>query len=197
MNIRVNLLPEAKLSKVRNKAKRRTYTTITILTLAIAAIICVLLVMLRIFLQGTYALGERNMKSLKDEIGKQKDLEENASTLQQNLASFYALNSTRTYASAIINNFFKAVPANVTVASISFDDKGKVTIAGSTDSFADVSRFASSLEQYNVDFLPQPELSREAVFKNVAILSVNKSEGKTSFSITFDVNKDVLKGQRK
>ena len=86
---------------------------------------------------------------------------------------------------------------SVTVASISFDDKGKVTIAGSTDSFADVSRFASSLEQYNVDFLPQPELSREAVFKNVAILSVNKSEGKTSFSITFDVNKDVLKGQRK
>jgi hypothetical protein len=53
------------------------------------------------------------------------------------------------------------------------------------------------LELYNVDFLPQPDLDRKAVFTNVSISSVNKAEGKTSFSITFDVQKDVLKGQKK
>jgi Tfp pilus assembly protein PilN len=197
MNVQVNLLPEAKLSKMRNKAKRRNYTTITILVAVAVAVVCVMLVMLRFFLVGTYNLDKNKKATLQSEVDKQKDLEEKATTLQQNLNAFYTLNSTRTYASAIINNFFKAVPENVTISSISLDEKGKVTISGTTGSFADVSRFQSSLELYNVDFLPQPDLDRKAVFTNVSISSVNKAEGKTSFSITFDVQKEVLKGQKK
>jgi Tfp pilus assembly protein PilN len=197
MNVQVNLLPEAKLSKMRNKAKRRNYTTITILVAVAVAVVCVMLVMLRFFLAGTYNLDKNKKATLQSEVDKQKDLEEKATTLQQNLNAFYILNSTRTYASAIINNFFKAVPENVTISSISLDEKGKVTISGTTGSFADVSRFQSSLELYNVDFLPQPDLDRKAVFTNVSISSVNKAEGKTSFSITFDVQKEVLKGQKK
>jgi Tfp pilus assembly protein PilN len=197
MNVQVNLLPEAKLSKMRNKAKRRNYTTITILVAVAVAVVCVMLVMLRFFLVGTYNLDKNKKATLQSEVDKQKDLEEKATTLQQNLNAFYTLNSTRTYASAIINNFFKAVPENVTISSIALDEKGKVTISGTTGSFADVSRFQSSLELYNVDFLPQPDLDRKAVFTNVSISSVNKAEGKTSFSITFDVQKEVLKGQKK
>lgn len=197
MNIQVNLLPEAKLSKMRNKAKKRKFATITVLLGVSFTISCVLLFMLKVFLLGTYSAGETKISNLNSEISKSKDLEESASTLQQNLASFYTLNTNRTYASRIITNFFKAVPDNVLISSIAIDDKGKVTISGTTGSFADVSKFVSSLEQYNLDFLPQPDLDRKQVFSNVAIGSVSKAEGKTNFSITFTVNKDVLKNQRK
>lgn len=197
MKIQINLLPEAKLSKLRNKAKRRTYTTFTILLAVVLALTGALLFMLRVFLVGTYATGENKVKQLNTEIAKSKDLEENASTLQANLASFYTLNASRTYASRVITNFFKAVPDNVTISSISIDEKGKVTITGSTTTFADVSKFASSLEQYNLDYLPQPDLDRQAVFKGVTINSVSKEQGKTNFSITFTADEKVLKNQRK
>ena len=197
MNIQVNLLPEAKLNKIRNKAKKRTYSTIAIL-LAVAVIItALLLVMLRIFLLSTYSLGEKTITELNTEVNKSKAMEQSSATLQQNLASFYRLNARRTNASRIITNFFKAVPDNVTITSIGLTDKGAFTISGTTGSFADVSRFASSLEQYNLDYLPQPDLDRAAVFSGVTINSVNKSEGKTSFSITFNANDEVLKNQRK
>ena len=197
MNIQVNLLPEAKLNKIRNKSKKRTYTTFAILLAVIVVIAAVLLVMLRIFLLGTYQVGKNKIASLKSEIDKSKAMEESAATLQQNLASFYNLNAKRTNASRIISNFFKAVPANVTINSITLNDKGGFTVAGSTATFADVSRFASSLEQYNVDYLPQPDLDRAQVFTGVTINSVNKNEGRTDFSISFTVNEAVLKNQRK
>jgi hypothetical protein len=197
MNIQVNLLPEAKLNKIRNKSKKRTYTTFTILLAIIIVIAAALLIMLRVFLLGTYQVGKNKISSLKTEVGKSKDMEESAATLQQNLASFYNLNAKRTNASRIISNFFKAVPANVTISSISLNDKGAFTVSGSTATFADVSRFASSLEQYNLDYLPQPDLDRAQVFTSVSINSVNKNEGRTDFSITFTVNEAVLKNQRK
>ncbi len=196
MNIQVNLLPEAKLSRVRNQSKKRRYTTMAIVVLVAVAIAAILLAMLRVFLSGTYANGERRISDLKSEISKSAGLEESATTLQQNLASFYQLNAKRSYASRIIANFFKAVPSNVTISSFSVDDKGKVTISGTTDTFADVSKFVSSIEKYNVDYLPQADLDRKAVFTDVVITSISKNEGSTNFSISFTVHEDVLKNQR-
>lgn len=197
MRVQVNLLPEAKLSKQRNKAKRRTFTAFTVLLSAIVLTVIALLFMLRIFLLGTAATAENKIKDLSTEIDKSKELEEKASTLQQNLASFYGLNASRTYSSRIITNFFKAVPENITISSIAIAEKGKVTVTGTTGSFADVSRFASALEQYNLDYLPQADLDRQAVFKDVAINSVSKDQDKTNFSITFIADGSVLKNQRK
>jgi hypothetical protein len=125
-------------------------------------------------------------------------MEQNAATLQANLASFYTLNANRTYASRIFLNLFKTIPGNVTINSLQIDDQDKVTISGIADSFADVSKFAESLKQYNVNFLPQRDLERKPIFNDVTIASVSKDTNseKVNYSLTFSVDKELIKKQK-
>ncbi|MSR68619.1 hypothetical protein EXS66_02435 [Candidatus Saccharibacteria bacterium] len=196
MSIKVNLLPEARLVKLKNQAKKRSYSAIAGLIGGIIGAIIIVLIMLRVFLASTFDLGTTKINSLNAEISKSKTLEQNASTLQANLATFYALNSSRTHVTRTFSNFFRAVPDNVAISSIAIDGPGVVTVTGTTTSFADVSKFAYMLELYNLNYLPQPDLERKAVFTDVSILSVNKGtvEGTTnvSFTMTFKVNQEVL-----
>jgi Tfp pilus assembly protein PilN len=198
MNIQINLLPEARMLKLHNKSKKTRYITIaSVMGISVTAV-AVVLIMLQVFLVGTYAQGENKIKDLDATIAKSVSTEQSAATLQANLASFYSLNSSRTYASRIFSNLFKAVPENITISSVSIDSKDMISISGTTNSFADVSKFATILELYNLDYLPQPDLERKAVFTEPRIESVSKSDdGKVSFSITCKVNQALLKQQRK
>lgn len=198
MNIQINLLPEARMLKLHNKSKKTRYITIaSVMGISVTAV-AVVLIMLQVFLVGTYAQGENKIKDLDATIAKSVSTEQSAATLQANLASFYSLNSSRTYASRIFSNLFKAVPENITISSVSIDSKDIISISGTTGSFADVSKFATILELYNLDYLPQPDLERKAVFTEPRIESVSKSDdGKVSFSITCKVNQALLKQQRK
>ncbi len=198
MNILVNLLPEAKLHKLKIQAKRRKYSTIAGLTGGVVVAIIIVLVMLQVFLVSTYAINENQMKSLKKEISNSKEMEQSAATLQENLASFYKLNEERTYASRIFTNLEKATPAGITISSFKITSKDVVTISGSAGSFAEVAAFAKSLQEYNVNYLPQPDLDRKPIFTEVTIVSVSKdtNSNNVNYSITFKTNKELLKKQK-
>jgi len=197
MSIKVNLLPEARIAKLRNRSRKTRYIAAAGLvgTSVLAAI--VVLIMLQVFLVSTFAQGDFNIGKLNTDIDKYKNTEQVSATLQANLASFYTLNNSRTYASRIFSNLFKAVPDNITISSVAIDNKGIVTISGTTDSYISVSKFASTLQLYNVDYLPQPDLERKPIFIDPSITSVSKAqEGKVSFSIGFKVDQSLLKQQR-
>lgn len=197
MSIQINLLPEARIAKLRNKSKKTLYIAVASVVGGSVAAISVVLIMLQVFLVGTFAQGEDKIKNLNADISKSVTTEQVSATLQANLASFYTLNNSRTYASRIFSNLFKAVPENITITSVGIDSKDVISISGTTDSFADVSKFAAILELYNLDYLPQPDLERKAIFTDTLIVSVSKStDGKVSFSITCKVNQLLLKQQR-
>lgn len=197
MNIQVNLLPEARLHKLKNESKRKTYATITGLVVAVFVASIILFVMLQGFLLATYNLNQTKISDLNKSVDTSKELEEKASTSQANLASFYRLNSNRTYASRVFTNLSKVTPANVTLTTLQIDNKDLVTVSGTTNSFADVSRFGESLSQFNVNYLPQQELDRKPIFNDVSIVSVSKDNatGKVNFSMTFKVDSNLIKKQ--
>jgi Tfp pilus assembly protein PilN len=199
MNIQVNLLPEARIHKLRNQAKKRTYSTIAGLTGGILLAAIVVFIMLQGFLSATYGANKERINKLNAELETSKPMEEEAATLQANLASFYKLNSNRTYVTRFFTNFFRMVPNFVKIDSVSIAADNKVTITGSTGSFADVSRFANLVEEYNLNYLPQEDLDRVAVFTDAEFTSVSKDtkSGKTTFSMTFKVNQELLKKQAK
>ena len=199
MNIQVNLLPEARIHKLRNQAKKRTYSTIAGLTGGILLAAIVVFVMLQGFLAATYGANKDRISKLNAELETSKPMEEEAATLQANLASFYKLNSNRTYVTRFFTNFFKMVPSFVKIDSVSIAADNTVTISGNTGSFADVSRFANLLEEYNLNYLPQEDLDRVAVFTDAEFTSVSKDTktGKTTFTMTFKVNQELLKKQAK
>lgn len=197
MSIQINLLPEARMAKLRNKSKKTRYIAVASVVGGSVAAVAVVLIMLQVFLVGTFAQGEDKIKNLNADISKSVTTEQVSATLQANLASFYTLNNSRTYASRIFSNLFKAVPENIVITSVGIDSKDVISISGTTDSFADVSKFAAILELYNLDYLPQPDLERKAIFTDTLIVSVSKStDGKVSFSITCKVNQLLLKQQR-
>jgi Tfp pilus assembly protein PilN len=155
--------------------------------------------MLQGFLSATYGANKERINKLNAELETSKPMEEEAATLQANLASFYKLNSNRTYVTRFFTNFFRMVPNFVKIDSVSIAADNKVTITGSTGSFADVSRFANLVEEYNLNYLPQEDLDRVAVFTDAEFTSVSKDtkSGKTTFSMTFKVNQELLKKQAK
>ncbi len=199
MNIQINLLPEARMHKLRNAAKKKTYATIAGLTGGILVAAIVVFIMLQGFLSATYSANNTKINDLNKELATTKPMEEESATLQANLASFYQLNTNRTYVTRFFTNFFKMVPSFVKIDSVAIAADNTVTVTGSTQSFADVSRFANLVEQYNLNYLPQEDLDRVAIFTNANFTSVNKDTktGKTTFSMTFKVNQDLLKKQAK
>ncbi len=199
MNIQVNLLPEARIHKLRNQAKKRTYSTIAGLTGGILLAAIVVFVMLQGFLSATYGANKERINKLNAELETSKPMEEEAATLQANLASFYKINNNRTYVTRFFTNFFKMVPSFVKIDSVSISADNTVTISGNTGSFADVSRFANLVEEYNLNYLPQEDLDRVAVFTDAEFTSVSKDTktGKTTFTMTFKVNQELLKKQAK
>ena len=199
MNIQVNLLPEARIHKLRNQAKKRTYSTIAGLTGGILLAAIVVFIMLQGFLSATYGANKERINKLNAELETSKPMEEEAATLQANLASFYKLNNNRTYVTRFFTNFFRMVPNFVKIDSVSIAADNKVTITGSTGSFADVSRFANLVEEYNLHYLPHEDLDRVAVFTDAEFTSVSKDTktGKTTFTMTFKVNQELLKKQAK
>jgi len=197
MSIQINLLPEARMVKLRNKSKKTRYIAIASVVGGSVAAISIVLIMLQVFLVGTFAQGEDKIKNLNADISKSSTTEQVSATLQANLASFYTLNNSRTYASRIFSNLFKAVPENIVITSVGIDSKDVISISGTTNSFADVSKFAAVLELYNLNYLPQADLERKAVFTDTLIVSVSKStDGQVSFSITCKVDQALLKQQR-
>ncbi len=199
MSIHINLLPEARLIKLRNQGKKRTYATIAGLVGGLVLATIIIIGMLQVFLISTYAVNEGKINSLNKELVSTKDMEQKSATLQANLASFYELNKNRTYASRIFTNLFEAIPENVSISSVEIDDQDIVTVTGVTDSFADVAKFAESLKQYNVNYKPQADLERKPIFTEVSISSVSKDGNttKVNYSISFKVDRELIKGQQK
>lgn len=198
MNIQLNLLPEARLLKIKNQARRRKYAALAGLIAGTIIATVIVFLLLQGFLISTYNVGQNKIKDLKKALLTTAELEIKATTLQNNLAKFSEVNATRTNASKIFVDLYDATPSNVTINSLSISQTGTVSITGTTGSYADVGIYSKSLEEYNLNYKPQPNLDRGAIFQNVQITTVSKGEGSnnTNFSIEFKINQDLIKKQK-
>lgn len=195
MNVHVNLLPEARVLKLQAQSRRRTVSAVTGLVCGLIAATIIVFGMLQVFLISTYQLNQTKISDLRSQADKSKDMEQQASTLQEHLASFYTLNKNRLYASKIFTNLDSAVPAGVTVNTLQISKDNVMTITGTAGSFADVASFAKALEDYNVNYKPQPELERKPLFTEISITTLSKdsSSNKVNYTMTFKVNADLFK----
>lgn len=199
MSLQVNLLPEARISKLKNQARKRLYLGILGLVSGISLTTIVVFGLLQGFLVATNNVNKDRISKLNQDVGSAANvaLEESATTLQQNLEAFMKLNDSRTKASRIFANIYTATPNYVSITSFSIDANDLVTLSGTTGSFADVARYQNTLAAYNVDYLPIKGLDRIPVFTDVTIASASKDTvtGSVTFGMTFKVDKELLKKQ--
>jgi Tfp pilus assembly protein PilN len=195
MAVLINLLPEARLAKLRDVKRKRLATTVMIVVCVVILTIIGTLLVLMAYNATVSAANKGEITTLNEEIAKSKDMEQQAATIQEHLATFYSLNSSRLFASEIFSNFGNTIPSDVTVSSFALADDYTATISGSTSSIKQVSIFSNALEEYNVNFKPQENLDRKQLFSDVKITSVSKdnTSSKVTFSMTFKVDPSLFK----
>lgn len=192
----INLLPEVRVAKLQAAHKRRLSTTITVLVgLVLGGVIIGLLLIIGYYI-GETKIRTNTAKNLQAEVDKSKDLEENATTVQQHLASFVSLNGKRVSASVIFGQLVKTIPPDVTVTTFSLTDANSAAIGGTAPSYKELGVFAQALQDYNVTFKPQPNLDRKPIFTNIVITQSSKGTGiaanTVNYQITFDLDASIL-----
>ena len=196
MSLQVNLLPEARILKLQAQARKRTANTIMILTGIVTVTIIITLLLLLGYTYSLYQANESRISTIKSDISTQQDMEQKAATLQENLASFSALQKTRLYVSEIFVNLSTIVPSDIKLSSFKISENYVVSISGTAPSFAAVSSFSKALQEYNLNFKPQANLERKALFSDVVIASVSKEEGsgtsEVKFNMTFKVDASLF-----
>jgi len=187
MTLQVNLLPEARILKLQAQARKRTANTIMILTGIVTATIIVTLLLLLGYTYSLYQANESRISTIKKDIATQQDMEQKAATLQENLASFAELQKSRLYVSEIFVNLSKIVPSDIKLSSFKISEDYIVSVSGTAPSFAAVSSFSKALQEYNLNFKPQANLERKALFSDVVIASVSKESGSGNTSVKFNM----------
>ncbi len=195
MSVLINLLPEARVAKLRDEKRKKLAMTIMIAVCVVIATIIGTLLLLMAYNATVAQANKGTINGLNEDVTKSKDMEQQAATIQEHLATFYSLHSSRLYASEIFSNFGNTIPSDVTVSSFALADDYTATISGSTSSIKEVSVFSKALEEYNVNFKPQENLDRKQLFSGVKITSVSKdnSSSKVTFSMTFKVDPSLFK----
>ncbi len=182
---------------LRSASKKRTAkTTVIILAVVVVTIVATLLLLIG-YAYSTYRAGEARVNTLKKDISTQSANEQQAATLQENLAAFASLQSSRLYVSEVFKALGDLIPNGVKVTSFQISGDYLVTISGTAPSFAAVSSFSEALQQYNVNFKPQSNLERKPLFTSVTITSVNKTSGagsgEVNYTMTFKVDPTIFK----
>jgi Tfp pilus assembly protein PilN len=196
MALQINLLPEARIVKLQAMARKRLVTTSTVIVGVVFATILITLLLLLGYMYSVHAANDARISSLKDTVSKSADIEQQAATLQGNLASFAAQNSTRLYVSQLFQNLGNVIPADIKITSFEITGNNAVTISGTAPSFSSVGVFSKALQEYNLNYKPQPNLERKALFTDVQITSVTKSNeagnDTVNFSMTFSVDQSLF-----
>ncbi len=194
MSVRVNLLPEARMHTLELRARKRLFTTITTIMAVVAGTILVTLLLLLGYTYSQQRINAGRIVSLTSDIEKQRDLEQNASTLQEHLTSFGTLQASRLYVSEIFTNVGNTIPNGVKITNFQISSDNLVTVTGTAQSIAQVSTFSKALEDYNVDFKPQPGFDRKPFFTTVNITTVSKdvTTGEVKFTMTFQADPSVF-----
>lgn len=197
MSVRINLLPEARLTKLRNAKTKRLVTLVCTVVGASFVIINIVLVLLL----GTRTLiSTRNadqMSKLKSDLQSKESLIKDVSQFNTSLANAAQLDQNRIYLSEIFKVTSQSIPKESRLTDVSVDSAYGVKASVKAKDYETVSRFIVALENFNVTYGEVKGMEKKPVFLNIEIESVTKKLNEDAvFDVTFDVDKELVKKLR-
>ena len=197
MSIRINLLPEARIIKLRNQKTKRLVTVLCLLisTGVMATLFVLLLLLGARTLQKGY--NEKSITKKQDEIKSKNSIEKDAAWFNGALAASAAVSDRRILISQLFDRLTEAIPNDVSLTDLSVDADYKVKASVKALDFNTVALFADALKSYNLTNRFIPGLSPKTVFNDVRIDSVTSSKSgqvttTKTFDVTFVVDKDLV-----
>lgn len=200
MSVRINLLPEARMIKLKNQQTKRLVTVICVVLCSSVGIILIVLLLLLGARNVQYA---NNKAKLVDDLDKKLESKKN---VEQNLAWFngaileaHTLSNNRILISQLFDRLTDAAPDGIKITNLSVDADYVVKASVEALDYNNVSLFMNALSMYNVSFGHIPDFEREPVFHDIDVQSVTKGKEDTGadFEITFMVDQKLVEKFRK
>lgn len=193
MSILINLLPDIRQAKLRERHRRQLFTGISLVVWAVCGGIVVLL--------GIYTAGETVViHSLSSKITSRENQLEGISglttalTAEQHLASLPSLYEQRVYLSQFFKAYTSADPSSVSLNALTIDSSNNVTVTGTASTYTAVATLARAMEDSNVNFGTGASSSNTPYFTDVNIVNSGSSSAGISFTIEAVIGAEVVSG---
>lgn len=196
MSIRINLLPEARILKLKNQQVKRL---VTVVCLILCSGIGIVLVVLLLLLGARNVQFSQNKKKIDNELASKvrskEGIEQDLAWFNGALSEAYTLSDKRIIISQLFDRLGDATPPGVAIVNLSADTNYEVKASVQADSLNTVALFMNALRTYNVDFGHIAGFSRTPVFHDVEVSSVTKgkSDNGSNFEVTFKVDEKLVK----
>lgn len=193
MSILINLLPDVRQAKLRNKHHRQLATGLSVTLWSVCGVV---LVLLTLYVTGQAVVIKalsNNISTMEGQLQAIPGLT-TALTGEQHLASLSTLYSERVYLSKFFSAYTAADPASVNLSSLSIDAQNNLTVNGTADSYASVAKLARALENSNLTLGSGAAPSNTPYFTDVNITTVGSSSGGIGFSLSAVLGSGVVSG---
>ncbi len=193
MNVLINLLPDTRQTKQRDRRRRQFMTGVAVVIWVVCGSVLVLLTL--------YTASQKLLISsvTKDINQKQTELESmdgltDALTAQQHLASLPGLYNQRAYFTKFFAAYTEANPADVALTSMTIDAGNGLIVNGNAKSYAAAAKLAKALEAVHVTVGQEAKQSNEPYFADVAIRTASRSTNAISFTLNATLASGVTNG---
>jgi Tfp pilus assembly protein PilN len=194
MSILINLLPDIRQAKLKERRRRQLVSGVSVMVWVVCGAIVLLL--------SVYTAGQKvAIKVLSNSISQKKTELQNvtgltdALTAQQHLASLGGLYEKRVYMTKFFKAYSEADPTQVTINSLALDAQNAMIVNGNGTSYAAVAKLARALEASNVKVGTGAAESNSPYFTNVTIKNVSSTASGVSFTLDATIDTEVTSGK--
>lgn len=189
MSIKINLLPDLRLAKIKAQQTRHLALSISLLVISLTAIVTGGLVL-------TYSAQKLQLSHLNGDIA--KDIQaingidglSKALTAQQAASSLGGLYENREFYSKFMPHIASRMPADVNLASVESNTGNGVTVAGTSKTIFALNKFIDALQTSAAG-------EQNAYFSSIVINGITKdTTGRVTFSFTATINPEATSGQK-
>ena len=191
MSIIINLLPDLRQAKLRERRRRQLVSGISVLVWAV----CIgVVALLSVILAGQEVAKNVLTSNIKDKESKLQNISglTDALTAQQHLDSLKGLYGKRVYMTKFFDAYQQADPANDVLNSLQLDESNLLTISGVAKSYADVAKLDRALEASNVRVGLDAKSGNEPYFTDVTITNVSEDNQGVSYTMTATVASSAM-----
>jgi hypothetical protein len=201
MSILINLLPDLRQAKLKERRRRQLVSGISVLVWSICGGVVLLLV---IFSTGQKVV----INNLNNSIEQKKTELKGMADLPAALTAADHLNSLHGFDGQpglydkriLYTNFFKAYeasdPTEVTLQSLGVDTTNSLVVKGTGKSYAAVAKLARAVEGFNVTVGPDAKSTNTPYFTDVKLSNTSQDTSGIAFTLNATAQSGAFNGQQ-
>jgi Tfp pilus assembly protein PilN len=182
MSILVNLLPDIRQAKLRERRRRQLVSGVSVLVWIVCGGIVVVMVLVSTGQKLVIKTLTDDIKSNESKLQGMADLPA-ALTAADHLAALPGLYDKRAYFTHFLEAFELADPTDVTISNMTLDPTKALAVTGEAKSFAAVAKLARAIAAYNVTVGPDAKPNNAPYFASVNIVTASQDATGVSFTM--------------